>query len=415
MKKGEEKVDTAKGSNTRTGPLTGVRVLDFTHMVAGSYMTLQMAYLGADIIKVESETRIDGWRVRDGNADYEMSWPFCDHNKGKRGITLNLKHPEAVHLVQRLVSHCDAVTENFSAGVMTRLGLGDDALRMANPDLIIIHLPAMGTIGPRRDWVAWGPDLLAYTGFTHLWNHRTTDVPVGTQTSYLDYVVGLHGAVALVSAILHRDFTGEGMVVELAQADTAVSFLGPLVLEALINGMDPMPSGNQSPWAVPSGCFPCSGEDVWSVLLVRDDFEWAALVEVMEHPSWVRPEHASLMGRMIDHVNIEERLRAFTRTQNREYLISRLQVAGVPAAPVNNAKDLACDMGLERGGYFDEINHPRIGQHMFPGPAMQFSETPENHGQRAPLLGEHTVHVLEELLQADQPQIQAWRASGLLR
>lgn len=396
-----------------SGPLAGIRVLDFTHMVAGPYMTLQMAYLGAEVIKVESRRRIDGWRVRNGNRDVEMSWPFADHNKGKRGITVNLKHPLAAELIARLASRCDVVTENFSTGVMERLGLDDAYFHAVNPRLIIVHLPAMGRSGPRSDWVAWGPNLLAYTGFTHRWNHPGAAVPVGTQTSYLDYVVGLHGAAAVAGALLWRRRTGKGTVLELAQAGTAASLLGPLVLSTLLNGIEPPVTGNHHPAQVPSGCYPCREPDAWCALTVADDRAWARLARIIGGEA-EDEAFRHLPGRLRHRKRVDALVRAFTRTQNREDLLSQLVAAGIGAAPVATGEDLAKDGGLSDGGYVTPVDHPKLGRRRFPGPAMRFVKTPLTQSRRAPLLGEHTARVLREVLGAEADELREWMACGLL-
>ncbi|HLE36760.1 MAG TPA: CoA transferase, partial [Candidatus Acidoferrales bacterium] len=145
-------------------PLEGIRVADFSHMVAGPYGTLQLAYFGADVIKIESSVRPDLWRLRDGNKDLEMSRPFSDHNKNKRSLSLNLKHPLGIEIAKRLVAKSDVVVENFSFGVMERLGISYESLREVKSDIIMVSLQGLGQTGPRKEFVTWGPNLLPFSG-----------------------------------------------------------------------------------------------------------------------------------------------------------------------------------------------------------------------------------------------------------
>ena len=255
---GRRRTAFATGNGRAVGalPLEGIRVADFTHMVAGPYGTMQLAYFGAEVIKIESRARPDTWRIREGNKDVEASLPFADHNRNKLSVTANLKSDEGRELARRIIAESDVVVENFSVGVMDRLGLGYEELRALKPDIVMIRLQGLGTTGPRKNYVTWGPSLMPFSGMTWLWNHPDGGAPVGSQTSYPDYIVSIHMAFALMAALHHRANTGEGQFIDIAQGEVTASLIGPALLDGLVNGRAAEPVGNRGHAGAPHGCYP---------------------------------------------------------------------------------------------------------------------------------------------------------------
>lgn len=270
-----EAEDSPAGGPGRELPLVGIRIADFTHMVAGPYGTMQLAYFGAEVIKVESTVRPDTWRIREGNQDVEASLPFADHNKNKLSVTINLKSAEGRELARRLIAISDVVVENFSAGVMERFGLGYEELKAIKPDIIMVRLQGLGSSGPRKNYVTWGPSLMPFSGMSHLWNHAGDGAPVGSQTSYPDYIVSIHMAYVLMTALHQRRNSGMGQFIDIAQSEVTASLIGPALLDALVNRRAPQPQGNRSDQRAPHGCYPCKGDDEWCVISVADDQDWA--------------------------------------------------------------------------------------------------------------------------------------------
>ncbi|MCZ6624431.1 MAG: CoA transferase, partial [Deltaproteobacteria bacterium] len=255
-----------KLSKTDSSPLRGIRVCAFTHVAAGPYATLQLATLGAEVIKVETSTRIDYWRYRDRNDDPESSRPFADHNKNVRSVTINLKQPEGIELARRLVSASDVVVDNHSAGVMDQLGLGFEQLKSCRSDIIVVHMTGLGMKGPRSRTVTFGPNLMSFCGMTYLWNHPGQRIPVGSQSSYPDYLAGVYAAFTIVAALHVRQRSNKPQLVDLSQAMVLASSLGPCYLEALNGSGDPQPQGNTSLSYAPHNCYPCrGGDDAWCV------------------------------------------------------------------------------------------------------------------------------------------------------
>src|SRR5215470_2556156 len=250
----------------RRAPLAGVRVADFTWVWAGPFCTLQLAHLGAEVIRVESGTRTCVTRLlppfADGQPGRNRSGYFNQYNQGKRSLALDLKLPEAVEVAKDLIAQCDIVCENFAAGVMARMGLGYDALRAIKPDIIMIALSGYGATGPESEFVSYGPAQVPLSGMSSLTGYADWP-PMHVGISYGDPTGGLHGAVAVLAALLHRANTGEGQYIDLSQQETSISVLGEGILEQSITGTQPARRGNRDPQMAPHGVFRCAGHQRW--------------------------------------------------------------------------------------------------------------------------------------------------------
>lgn len=394
-------------------PLTGIRVADFTHMVAGPYGTMQLAYFGAEVIKIESRARPDTWRIREGNKDVEASLPFADHNRNKLSVTTNLKNAEGRELARRIIAESDVVVENFSVGVMDRLGLGYEELRALKPDIIMIRLQGLGTTGPRKNYVTWGPSLMPFSGMTWLWNHPDGGAPVGSQTSYPDYIVSIHMAFTLMAALHHRADTGEGQFIDIAQGEVTASLIGPALLDGLVNGGAAEPVGNRGHAGAPHGCYPCRGDDAWCVISVGDDAEWQRLCAVTENGTALRDERfATAAGRQANAAELDELVSEWTRRRSPREVMEVLQARGVTAGMVSDGTTLVHDPHLCSRGSVVEHEHPRQGRLTLPGIVMKLSGTPGEIRRHAPLLGQDTHAVLSGLLGLTDEEIRGLEAAG---
>ena len=394
-------------------PLTGIRVADFTHMVAGPYGTMQLAYFGAEVIKIESRARPDTWRIREGNKDVEASLPFADHNRNKLSVTANLKSDEGRELARRIIAESDVVVENFSVGVMDRLGLGYQELRALKPDIIMIRLQGLGTTGPRKNYVTWGPSLMPFSGMTWLWNHPDGGAPVGSQTSYPDYIVSIHMAFALMAALHHRANTGEGQFIDIAQGEVTASLIGPALLDGLVNGRAAEPVGNRGHAGAPHGCYPCAGEDEWCVISVGDDAEWQRLCAVTENGTALRDERfATAAGRGANAAELDELVSEWTRQRSPREVMEALQARDVTAGMVSDGTTLVHDPHLRSRDAVVEHDHPRQGRLTLPGIVMKLSGTPGEIRRHAPLLGQDTHAVLSGLLGLTDEAIRGLEAAG---
>ena len=394
-------------------PLTGIRVADFTHMVAGPYGTMQLAYFGAEVIKIESRARPDTWRIREGNKDVEASLPFADHNRNKRSVTANLKTGEGRDVARRIIAMSDVVVENFSVGVMDRLALGYEELKAVKPDIIMIRLQGLGTTGPRKDYVTWGPSLMPFSGMSWLWNHPDGGAPVGSQTSYPDYIVSVHMAFVLMAALHHRANTGEGQLIDIAQGEVTASLIGPALLDGLVNGRAAKPLGNGSRRRAPHGCYPCRGDDAWCVVSVGDEEEWRRFCAATGHGAALGDERfATADRRLANAVALDALVSEWTREWSPREVMEALQAHGVTAGMVADGTTLVTDPHLRSRSSVVAHEHPRQGRLTLPGIVMKLSETPGEIRRHAPLLGQDTHDVLHGLLGLTDEEIRNLEEAG---
>jgi benzylsuccinate CoA-transferase BbsF subunit len=391
--------------------LAGLRVLDFCWIGAGAFVTRILADLGAEVIKVESQSHPDNLRLsgphRAGAKPLESSGYFASRNTSKKSIALNMSHPRARELALRLAARCSIVSNNFRPGVMEKWGLGYDEVAAANPSVIYLAMPMQGSSGPHRDYIGFGSTIAALCGLTHMAG-RPGRAPIGTGTHYPDHVPNPgHALVAVLAAVLHRARTGEGQRIELAQIESTVNMLGPSVLAWSATGALPRVDGNRGAGAVPRGVFPCAGEDAWCAIEVNDDRQWQGLVAALGSPQWMREDAlATPAGREAREDAIEARLAQETRRLPPDELVERLQAEGVPAAKVASSADVTEDPQLRARGYWHSVAHAEMGSVLVNLPP--FRSLGEGRGPPGPppLLGEHTVEVASELLGFDAAECQ---------
>src|SRR2546428_275781 len=268
-------------------PLAGVRVADFTWVWAGPFCTLQLAHLGAEVIRVETATRPCVTRLLPPFADFEpgpnRSGYFNQYNQGKKSIALDLKRPEAIEAAKRVCAASDVVVENFAAGVMERMGLGWEVLRQQSLDLIMVALSGYGATGPDSDKVSYGPAQVPLSGMSSVTGYRGFP-PMHVGFSYGDPNGGLHGAFAVLAALLHRARTGEGQYIDLSQWETSVAVLGEGMMEQVMNRTQPPRMGNRDSDMAPHGLFRCRGDDRWVSIVIASEEEWRRLCTDLGQP-----------------------------------------------------------------------------------------------------------------------------------
>jgi crotonobetainyl-CoA:carnitine CoA-transferase CaiB-like acyl-CoA transferase len=382
-------------------PLEGIRVADFTWVWAGPFCTLQLAHLGADVIRVETQSRpcvtrqLPPWL--EGKPGINRSGYFNQYNQAKRSLALDLKQPEALGIARRLVSQSDIVCENFAAGVMERLGLGYEAVRRINPRVIMISLSGYGLEGPERDFVSYGPAQVPLSGMSSLTGY-TDWPPMHVGISYGDPTAGLHGAVAVLAALLHRERTGEGQFIDLSQMEGMISLLPEGVMDFVMNGTQPPRSGNRDPHMAPHGIFRCAGQQRWVAVVVRDDEEWSRFARAIGEPTLAGdPRFQSLAARKANEDALEEIVTAWTSKRSDADVTQILQAEGVAASPTFNSRDLAEDPHLQASGLFVELEHPEVGRRLHIGAPWRMSATPTPVQRAAPCLGQDTDAVMQLL------------------
>lgn len=395
---------------TTQGPLAGVRVLDFTWVLAGPFCTRLLADYGAEVIKVQSA-------VVPGTEEQNLSPNFAAWNRNKLSVTLNLNQPEGVELAKRLASLSDVVVENFTPRVMENWGLDYARLKEANPDLIMLSLSGMGQTGPLRDYVCFGPTIQALSGLTYL-TGLAGRPPIGIGVSLSDHLAGLAGALGVLAALELRRSTGQGSSIDLSQLEVSCGLLGPAFLDLAANGRAAEPQGNGWPYgdAAPHGIYRCQGEDRWCAIAVFSQEEWRALCRAMGEPAWTHNERFATLDARSKHADELDRLvEGWTRERAPEEVMRLLQGVGVAAGVVQNAEDLAQrDPQLQHRGFWVSQDHPVLGRVPTDGSPLLFSEIAPTFDRPAPLLGQHNDEIFRQLLGLSQEETTRLKQQGII-
>jgi crotonobetainyl-CoA:carnitine CoA-transferase CaiB-like acyl-CoA transferase len=405
-------------------PLAGVRVADFSWIVAGPQATRILADLGAEVIRVENESHIDSQRIGAQLGDhpsYNASGVFNNMNRNKLGITANLHHPRGREVVERLIAISDVVIENFSAGVFERLGFGWRRLQVLNPRVIYISVSGFGHKGRDAPYITWGPTAQAVSGCTYM-SGLPDQPPAGWGFSYLDHVAGYFGAIAILMALRHRETTGRGQYIDISQVETGMALCGVPMLDYQVNGRVYQRVGNHSRWppVAPHAVYRCrdhaEGGDRWIAIAAETDDQWLALCDVLDAPELAAdPRFASNLRRVENQAALDEALTERTRRFEARELMYLLQARGVPAGVAQNMRDKAeHDPQLAHRGFFQTADHPELGPHRFEGLPVRFSGARWQVRRGAPCLGEHNVDVLTRLLGYSQEEVAALVAEAAL-
>jgi crotonobetainyl-CoA:carnitine CoA-transferase CaiB-like acyl-CoA transferase len=400
------------------GPLSGLRILDLTSFESGPLVTVTAADLGADVIKVEAIQRLDGWRGtgRGGDRPWENAPTFNWINRNKRGITLDLRNPEAVDLFLRLTEISDVVVENYTPRVMANFGLDYASLCCRRSDLIMLSMPGLGQSGSWRDYTAFAYTTEQMSGLCYLTGYPDSG-PLFTGTTCGDPLAGLMGGIALLSAVNHRRRTGEGQHIDLSQVEAATTF----VADSIVGVQLAEPGkrvGNSHSAMSPHGIFPCAGTDRWIAIACSTETQWKALWQLIsaEAPcqDWSKFEDSTLTQRLDQVAEIEALVARWTCTWEPHALMATLQAEGIAAGVVMNGKDLAEDRHLSERRFFIPQQRDYIGWKNYPGQPFRFASGPLPVRRRAPYLGEHNREVLIGLLGLDEADMQALAVESVI-
>ncbi len=406
-------------------PLDGIRVCDLTWVLAGPQATQILAEFGADVIKVESVRNVDDARMYPPRAegaapdDVNASGYHALYNRSKRSIRLDVRNPAGLDLLKRLIAVSDVVVENFSSRVLENWGLTYEEMQRLRPDIIYCSMAGLGHRGRDRDHQTFGPTVQALSGLTYLSGLPGRE-PAGYGYSYMDNTGGYYAAMAILTAIFHRNRTGQGQYLDLAQVEAAINLTGPAILEAEVNGRPnrrpDLPVGNRSQAgpAAPFGIYPAAGDDRWIAISVLDDEQWLAFRRAIGEPDWAADLGlATAEGRRARQDELDARVAAWTREHDAHAAMHLLQEHGVPAGVVQDAEDLIeRDEQHRARGFFEWMDHPVIGRTRYNRPVARLSATPGQIRGRAPLHGEHTRQVLGEVLGLDGAALDALEEQG---
>jgi crotonobetainyl-CoA:carnitine CoA-transferase CaiB-like acyl-CoA transferase len=404
------------GSNG-SQPLAGIRVLDFGHIVAAPFCTRILADLGADVVKIETSLRKDfagGTRIQGIDLDPDERPPaYHNINRNKRSVAINLKSDAGRALAARMAAVADVVVENFSAGVMERLGLGFRDLKIQNPRLIFVSMSGYGHSGPRRDWRSMNLNLQAYSGLMTA-TGSNGDPPVAISNSWNDFVGGLHACFGILQALLDRNRTGSGTYLDLSQFECSVASIGALLLAASFNRENPSRIGNGSTSAVPHGCYRCAGEEKYCVIAVESNEQWSALVNAMGNPCWASDiRFQSLLGRMQRREEIDAQLEQWTSMRQNTEVERLLKSVGVPAERVRQTDEIV--ESVDDQSIFTQVNHPSQSPRLVATVPFVFSNHSFSSLTPAPRLGEDNRYVLHHWMRLSDAEITELESLGALK
>lgn len=395
-----------------SAPLAGVRVLDFSHALAGPYCTLLLSEYGAAVYKLESRDGGDmgrGW----GPPYYgDQSSFFMGLNRGKYGISINLKQPEGIDLCLRLLESTDVLVENFRPGTMDRLGLGYAAAEARNPRLIYCSISGYGQDGPARDEAAMDLIVQCSSGLLSITGYEGGE-PARCGYSVADVSAGMFATMGILMALWARERTGRGQFVDISMFDAMISGMSSCFMIYLGSEVCPKPMGSSYPTIVPYRVFPSADRDF--ALAVGSEKLWSAFCKAIERLDLEHhPDYATNALRVRHRAAFEAILFEMFRQRPAEEWLRRLRAAGVPCSLVRNLREVVQDPQSGFRGMFPVIDHPAIGPHRVTGAPIKFSDAAGGHAMPAPLLGQHTRAALAKLLDFDESTLADLSRRGVI-
>lgn len=407
---------THKNPDSVPSTLEGIRVIDFTWVIAGPVATRILADHGAEVIKIERRDSLDFGSRRGGLTG--------NINRGKQSLVINMNNPRGIELVRALAATADVVIDNFSARVLRNWGLDYDHLRHLKPEVIALSMSGFGHSGPHRDHVSYGPTLQALAGYTWLMRHPGGE-PTGWGFSYSDMAAGCSGALAVLMALWHRQRTGEGQLIDLSQFENLIALLGPSLLDHLAHGTSagPIVNASQERPAAPHGVYRCAdlpedgpARDRWCAIAVFGEDEWSRFRDVLGDPEWAADRRLATASARLAHRDLlDAHVTEWTRRRTAEGVMAALQGAGIAAGVVANAADLCRrDPHLQARGYWTKLRTPEGEWMEFDGVPFKMSATPGHVGSAGPLLGEQTESVLQRVLGLPAAAIAELRSADVI-
>ncbi len=397
--------------------LEGVKIVDFGWVVTGPAAAKFAANLGAEVIRIESNTRPDILRfappAKDGELGMNRSAMFTLYNDSKFGITLNLKMPQAREVAKRMIyDWADVVVDGLVPGVMERWGLDYETMKKDKPGLIHIATSFQGQTGPYSMMPGHGQVGAQLAGFSHItgWADREPAIPL---SAYTDFIAFPHMVSILIAALIYRDRTGRGQYIDVSQLECSVQFLAPPIMDYMVNGRIMMRMGNRSTHAAPHGIYPCLGEDTWCAIAVSTDDEWRAFCRVIGNPVWTSdPRFSTLLGRKENEDELDALVTEWTVNYPPEEIMKQMQEASVPAGIAASAQDLVEDAQLNHRGTHIILEHPEIGPHIYQPPPYRLSKIPAELTMPAPCIGQHNEYILKDVLGMSDEEVAALIAAG---
>jgi benzylsuccinate CoA-transferase BbsF subunit len=396
--------------------LEGVKVLEIAY-IGITPMTIRLLGMnGATVVRVESRTRLDPLRTSgpfvDGINSLEHSAEIVHVHSDKFGIALNLKNPKAIEVAKRLAAWADIVADGFTTGVLEKLGLGYQALKEVNPDIIMFSCNTFGQTSPMAAFPSTGIQLTGMTGFTEVsgWPDRGP-IALGY---YSDFIVPHFNLLTLLSALDFRKRTGKGMHIDLAQYEAALYFNAPLVLDYTANKRLGKRHGNSLPGAAPHGVYRCQGDDSWCTIAVTTDQEWRDFCRVIGNPGWTsRDQFSTLLARKQNEDALNRLVQEWTSLHSAKEVMDLLQAAGVSAAAVQTGEEVFKDPQFNHYGFSRYLFYPGIEREIAAEfPFVKLSKTPAEVKMPRPMIGEHNEYICTQILGMSDEEFVDYMAAG---
>ena len=399
-------------------PLAGVRVIDLSWAWAGPFCALNLAHLGADVIRVESSQRPDLYRrlnlsPEDVPTTLNTSGMFNQWHQGKRSIAINMRTPEGINLVRELIAGADVVVQNFATGVLDRLGLGYEALKRMNPRVILASISGYGQSGPCSHYIGYGPSAAALTGLCSVTGYESGEAEE-LGLSMPDPTSGLTAALGVVEALIRRDATGIGDHIDVSLWEaTAVHGLEAW-LQFQRTGTQPERMGNHDPRMAPHNVYRTLEEDGWVTIACRNDDEWQRLANLVDPALLDDPRLRTFEDRKANEAEVDAAISGWCATRGRWTITRELQALGLPAFPTLCTRDIVDDPHLNARGFIERLNHPEVGVRPHTGIPWTFDKRPNGVRFPAPCLGADTDAVLRDAAGLDAARIALLRGTGVL-
>jgi len=379
-------------------PFAGLKVVDLGTFWAGPYVAMYLGAFGADVVKVESIQRPDGFRFsgafpQEGDDWYDRGGVWQGTNLDKRDVTLDATREDGQRLLRLLIAQADVVIENFSARVIEQFGLDYAAIRNIRRDVVMLRMPGFGLDGPWRDYVGWAMGIEQASGMAQVTGYAAKPMHPG---GFADPMIAMHAAVALQAALEHRDRTGEGQMIEVAQLETACCLTADQPMDFQCNGRLGTRSGNRDARMAPQGVYRCEDGD-WVALTVRNDGDWRNLLDALDRPLWATDEFATAAGRVAGHDDLDDLLGEWFATRPAREAVTRLRTFGLPVGRMLRAPDMYDDPQLLAREFFVPLDNPKTGVRRYPAWPVRFSFARQAHRFGPPTLGQHNDEVLDEL------------------
>ena len=374
--------------------LQGMRVVALTQVWAGPWLGGILADMGAEVIKIESSQRLDIMRRRPEGLNRGPN--FNAYNRGVKSCTLNLKRPEGIEILKKLIKISDVVITNLSPRAMPGFGLDYDALKEIKPDIILVSVPGLGSTGPDKNYISYASTVEAIGGLAASFGYPGGE-PATPSIFLADPTGGVYGALCVCSAVYFHHKTGKGQHVDIAQSEVVASLLPEVTMEYVMNGRIRPRMGNRDAIMAPHGCYPCKGEDKWVAIAVANDEEWKALCKVMGNPEWSKDgKFSDQFSRWQNQDELNKLLGTWTKDFTHYELMHKLQKVGVAAGASLNTEEMYNDPHVKARGAFIEQEHHEGGRNLVWRTPWKSALTKKN--PPAPLLGEHNDYVFKELL-----------------